>query len=194
MSHNPLVVDLCGTIVKQNTTHGFLRSEWFPGWRKRLAALILSRAGGVFLSRLLAGQQRALLILLLRGLDQEELRQWAEKYAEKILREHPREDVLDAIRERKRAAQPIYVASASLDFIVEAFAKVLGADGYVATELVYRRGRCAGFVERDSTGVKLALLVADLGVEPKGFDVITDNPEDTDLMNSAVETWFIEDE
>lgn len=89
----------------------------------------------------------------------------------------------------------MYVASASLDFIVEAFSALVGGSDFVATQLAYRAdGICMGRIARDSTGCKLARIRELLRVDAIHFDVITDNPEDTDLMDAAENFWFVKDD
>lgn len=192
MTARTLVVDLCGTIVMVNTTHGFLISEVMPFWRRLLAHGMLSRVGAVVIRKIFRRDQRAILIWLLRGLNRDRLKIMARKYATVTLNCMTRQDVVDAIAKRRASGAKVYLASASLDIVVEAFANHLQADGFIATELEFRGGVCSGRIVVDSTGRKLQQLVSKLGMTPAGFDVITDNPEDTDLMTAATATWFIE--
>lgn len=87
----------------------------------------------------------------------------------------------------------IILASASIDIVVEAFAEAVHADGFVATELEYANEYCAGRIVSDSTGRKLSKLQACFTDSSFVFDVITDNVEDTDLMQAAENVWFIDD-
>lgn len=192
MTAKTLVVDLCGTIVTVNTTHGFLVSEVMPLWRRLLAQGMLSRVGGVIIRRIFRCDQRGLLIWLLRGLDRQRLKIMARNYAAATLSSKARQEVVEAIARRRASGAKVYLASASLDFIVEAFACQLEADGFIATELTFLNGICGGRIAVDSTGIKLQQLESRLGMSSAGFDVITDNPEDTDLMAAATAIWFIE--
>ena len=187
-----LVVDLCGTIVRRNTTHDFMR-HFVPGLaRRRVALLILSRAGGFLFRFFTPGLQRKCLVACLRGVDRSELERLGLEYARSTLALHPRKDVLDRIRLAQQQGVPVVLASASLDFIVAGFARALGVDAAVSTQLVYRNSQqCHGRIERDSTGRKLELLREYVGSGDLEFEVITDNPEDSDLMAVASKVWFI---
>ncbi len=188
-----LVVDLCGTIVRKNTTHDFMLNSTLPMPRRIVARLILSRAAGFLYNRINPALQKRSLIALLRGISQPELVQLARDYADTALASYPRAEVLHKIRRAQDEGVSVVLASASLDFIVAAFASALGVDVAVSTKLYYSdKGCCAGSVKLDATGNKLHGLRKFLGRDDVEFDVITDNPEDTDLMSVATHSWFID--
>ncbi len=188
-----LVVDLCGTIVHVNTTHGFMREAPLPSMHRAAARIVLSRGFSFLTHRWWPELQRKLLIACLRGLPRVLLRSQAEEYARGALSSHARSDVLLRIRSAQDDGVRVVLASASLDFIVEAFAKELCVEPAVSTRLMYRADdRCVGRIVADSTGSKLALLGFYLKTREFDFDVITDNIEDVDLMAEATSTWFID--
>lgn len=187
-----LVVDLCGTIVRRNTTHNFMRYDALAPARRIAAFLILSRPAGFLFCRINAELQRKCLIACLWRARRSDLARWGLEYARATLASHPRNEVLERIRVAQQQGMTVVLASASLDFIVSGFARVLGVDAAVSTHLKYSRNqRCLGVVERDSTGRKLELLREYIGTSDFVFDVITDNPEDSDLMDVASDIWFI---
>lgn len=186
-----LVVDLCGTIVRENTTHAFLREAALGGWRGSAARALLSRAGFAAALMMPRGGHRALACACLAGVEREGLRAAAARYAERALARSARRSVLDEIDASRSAGVPVVLASASLDVIVEAFARRLGATDWIATELGWGRdGRCSGRIVRDATGRKLSLLVERRGPLPP-MRVLTDNPEDTDLVDAAIEARIV---
>lgn len=188
-----LVVDLCGTIVRVNTTHGFMHEAHLPLLHKAAAQLVLSRGVSFLTHRWWPQLQRKVLIACLRGLPRGVLRRQAEEYACRTLSSQGRADVLQHIRTAQEQGVRVVLASASLDFIVEAFANVLLTEPAVSTRLMYRADeRCVGRIVVDSTGRKLALLNHYLETCDFEFDVITDNVEDVDLMKGAASTWFID--
>lgn len=194
MSERILIVDLCGTIVRENTTHGFLLYPEFPLFRRFWVRFVLSRVVTFALSRTCPGAQRKLLIRSLTGLPKMALRQIAEKYAKASLDMSARKSVLARIHEHKTSGGTVLLASASLDFIVETFAEELGCSGAIATELFYdAEGNCLGRIRRDATGCKLFRLRERYLNEQFQFDAITDNPEDLDLKEGATDFWFVED-
>ena len=187
-----LVVDLCGTIVCRNTTHEFMRCSALAFPRRLIARLVLSRMGGFILNRVGGGRQRKCLVACLWGMPRNALELLARDYARAALSAYPRSSVLNCIAEARQQGRMVVLASASLDFIVEAFAVHLGAQVAASSRLAFTQtGRCRGIIECDSTGNKLAILQQHIGSRDFEFDVITDNPEDSDLMGAASNVWFI---
>lgn len=193
MARKVLVVDLCGTIVTKNTTHEFFKSREMPAYRRIIASTLLSSVGTKVFSLFPGDLQRKFVIKCLRGLSRKILHARARAFAERLLSEAARGEVINEINQWQAQSLPVVVASASLDFIVHEFARALGAETFVATRLVYGpTGICLGRIQSDSTGRKLDELRALLGRQEFEFDVITDNPEDVDLMEKADNVWFIQ--
>jgi len=183
-----LVVDLCGTLVYDNTTHSFLQQ--LPDGAGLVRSMLLSRIGHALAARLPALNHRRRLAATLAGCPRQRLSAAATAYARHALATRARPEVL---RQVKEAGRQVVLASASLDVVVSAFAAELQIPVCVSTELEYDTlGVCTGRILRDSTGCKLARLTEALGRSPGRFDLITDNPEDTDLMQAAVRVQFIE--
>lgn len=155
------------------------------------AKVLLSRVVSAILIRLAGGSQRGLLLRLLCGMSRESMQAIALGYARDALLNCSRREVVQEIIDRRNAGAKVYLASASIDVVVEAFSQLLNVDAYIATELDYKNGKCIGTIARDSTAVKFVRLQQDVTMGPE-FDVITDNPEDVDLMAAATNTWFIE--
>lgn len=190
-----LVVDLCGTIVRKNTTHDFMLNSTLPMPRRIVARLILSRVAGFLYHHTRPELQRINLIACLRGIKEVELLQMGRDYARNTLGQFPRTEVVERIRLAELEGVSVVLASASLDFIVSGFAQELGVRAGASTRLRYcDEGRCLGAISLDATGNKLHILRRFLGREKFEFDVITDNPEDSDLMSAALNTWFIDEE
>lgn len=184
-----LVVDLCGTLVRENTTHGFLRIAPLQGFAGLRRTFLLSNTGlaaGNWISGL---QHRCRLVGCLHGVPREVLQTYALTYARATLTANSRRWIERRIR---NAPDRTVLASASLDIVVAAFAELLDVRFWVGSELGYdTNGRCTGLITRDATGCKLQLLETRLGRPLRGFSLITDNPEDTDLMATAGLVDFI---
>jgi phosphoserine phosphatase len=188
-----LVVDLCGTIVRKNTTHDFMANSALPLLRRMAARLILSRVAGFLYTRIRPELQRKNLIACLRGVKRSNLLQLGRDYANTTLTRYPRVEVVQRIRSAQKEGVPVVLASASLDFIVAGFAHVLEVSAAASTQLRYSEsGYCLGVIGVDATGNKLSILREFMGPNDLEFDVITDNPEDTDLMSVASNSWFID--
>jgi phosphoserine phosphatase len=101
---------------------------------------------------------------------------------------------LDEIEVHRLSGVPVVLASASLDVVVEAFAEQLGACGWIASRLGWDEGgRCKGVLSEDATGRKLALLRERFGALG-GFRVLTDNPEDRELVAAALSARWVRDD
>lgn len=188
-----LVVDLCGTLIREDTTRGFIRSLGLTGWRSilvRAANLPSLRRACNLLRYDLA---RKLLVAALRGFPKDFLESAATEYAAAALEELGRPRVLEAIRAALAAGQPVYLATATLDPVAAAVTSRLGLTGMVSSELAYdSAGRCTGRLALDRTGCKWAGLQRmnpSLGAGKMTF--YTDNSEDLDLMSRASEVHFI---
>lgn len=190
-----LIVDLCGTLVRENTTHGFLHSLPLVPWRKVVVQAALSRVGGAICSRIGVDARGAILVPALRGLSRDFLYDCGEKYVREVLNRRGNRAVLDSVIAARDVGTKVILATASLDPIAAAFANALHLDGVVSTQLAYgENGRCLGHIARDTTGTKLKYvrdLVGD--IDRRQFEVYTDNPEDTDLMQAAHKVYFIGD-
>ena len=188
-----LVVDLCGTVVRVNTTHGFMRAASLSLLRRVAARVMLSRGFSFLTHRWWPQLQRKALIVCLRGLPRFDLLRQAEEYARNALSLYARVEVLQRIKTAQHEGVRVVLASASLDFIVEGFAKALLVEPAVSTRLLYRTDdRCVGRIAVDSTGRKLVLLSEYIESSEFEFEVITDNVEDVDLMEAATSIWFID--
>lgn len=190
-----LIVDLCGTLVRENTTHGFLHSIPLAPWRRVAVQVALSHIGGAICSRVGMDVRVTVLVPALRGLSREFLYDCGEKYVREVLDRRGNRAVLDSVIAARDAGTKVILATASLDPIAAAFANALQLDGVVSTQLAYGAdGRCLGRIARDTTGRKMKYvrdLVGD--VDRRQFQVYTDNPEDTDLMQAAHKVYFLGD-
>jgi phosphoserine phosphatase len=184
-----LIVDLCGTIVRENTTHEFLRRVPLAGRAALERNFLLSRWGFLAARVFPSFAHRRRSIACLAGRSRVELNELADDYARDALARCGRADVLARVAARPQAT---WLASASIDVIVAAFARSLGVAGFIACELDYPDGICSGRILADSESRKLEKLNTKLGQSLHGFDLITDNPEDQDLMRVARHVDFIE--
>lgn len=180
MPNAPFIVDLCGTIIAENTTNGFL-DKWLKlsPWRRRLRSIF--------------GGRRMVSVLALRGLSREYLEREAEAYVRDRLANHSNPTVIEAMRAARDGGAAIYLATASLDCIATAVQVQLQLYGAVAARLGYdRHGRCTGFFALDTTGRKMTHLRRLLsGDMLRQATVYTDNREDLDLLRIAAHPHFL---
>lgn len=188
-----VAVDLCGTLVRENTTHGFLRSVVRHSWRRPFVNAALSRMGTWASGRLGVDARVAMLIPSLYGIRRESLYQCAVDYARNCLRTQANDSVIEAIAAAQGKGAKIVLATASLDPIASAFVRELNLDGVVSAQLAYdAQGKCLGRLAEDTTGRKLKYLSELMAVMRwSQFDVYTDNLEDLDLMHAAHRVYFL---
>jgi phosphoserine phosphatase len=182
-----LVVDLCGTLILENTTREFVRNLQLSLSATLLRAFALSRVAAILST--FAGRDlvRPLLVRCLRGHSKPGLEAAARGYVHRALAEKNNHRVLLAIHEAKLERRQVYLATASLAAIAIAVVQELQLDGYVASDLTYQADDiCTGQLAIDSTGHKWNLLLSRFpGLRDAHMTVMTDNPEDDDLMRHA---------
>ncbi|HTV06941.1 MAG TPA: HAD-IB family phosphatase [Acidobacteriaceae bacterium] len=178
--HAPLVVDLCGTLIAENTTNDFI-DNWLhlSPWRRRLRSL--SRG------------KRPVSVLALRGLTRQVLETEATNYVRDRLASRANLMVIEAIGAARIQGANIYLATASLDCIANAVRNQLRLDGVITAQLGYdRRGRCTGFFAVDTTGRKLRHLHRLLTEEQlRQATLYTDNREDLELLRYVAHPRFL---
>jgi phosphoserine phosphatase len=182
-----LVVDLCDTLILENTTREFVRSLRLSLSATLLRAFALSRVAAI--SSNFAGRDlvRPLLVRCLRGHSKPDVEAAARDYVHRALAEKINLRVLLQIREAKVEHRQVYLATASLAAIAIAVVHELQLDGYVASDLAYQADDiCTGRLALDSTSNKWNLLLSRFpGFLDARMTVVTDNPEDDDLMRHA---------
>jgi phosphatidylglycerophosphatase C len=160
--------DFDGTITEGDSTTAFLRAEL----RGRLPLAVLRAApvlAGYPLG--LVARQRlkeALLTPLLGGSDEPEMRARAAAWAARSLPGMVRPAALARLRWHQSEGHRVVLVSASLDFLLEPWARDEGVDDVLATRLEVRDGRLTGrLAGRNCYGpekvARLAALVGDLG-------------------------------
>lgn len=189
------VVDVCGTLVRDDTTLGLLRYHFrrtgshfgrawlFDAMTHRRSPLWFGFAVAEKLS------SRHLLkhcaVRFLTGDTVESLRVSAGEYADWLLTER-RVSAVWQLLEEPLVSSRVVLASASLAPVVAALADALGVD-YVASSLEVKGGRFTGKYFYDLTGRKEEALVEKYGDSVlAGADyVLTDNLTDLDIVKKA---------
>lgn len=182
-----LVVDLCGTLILENTTREFVRSLRLSLNATLLRAFALSRVAAKLSECAGRDLVRPLLIRCLRGQSKSNIEAAARDYVHRALAQKNNDRVLLKIHEAKLEHRQVYLATASLAAIASAVVQELQLDGYVASDLAYQPDdTCTGQLALDSTGTKWNLLLSRFPfLRDVRMTVVTDNPEDADLMQHA---------
>lgn len=187
MKRRVFIVDLCGTLVFDNTTHAFLRSLDVKPLRSLMRSVALGRMGAIL--NKLAGRDvaRKLAIWSLEGLERTYLKEAADAYTTKALKDRIRPEIISIVQGFQSRGEQVFLATASLEPIAVAMVRELNLDGYVSSKLAFdSKSLCRGVLESDSTGKKLVLLEAKYPwLQMADWTVATDNREDIDLKERA---------
>lgn len=193
------IVDVCGTLVKDDTTLGLLRwhfarqrrwrlwllrgltAHWSPA---RLLVAVAEKATGRHLLK-------HALVRLLKGDAVADVERSAAEYADWLLARRRVAQVCTVL-ERTEGQGRLVLASASLEPVVKALAAHLGAL-YVASRLETDSGRCLGAYANDLTGRKMPALDAVLppGWRQDGYLAVSDNLTDRDLLAGAQPAYVV---
>lgn len=187
-----VLVDLCGTLLRENTTLGFVSHACPRGARSLLCRLAgvrpvarLSTVTGYDLSR-------RLLLLALRGRTRSDLHQAAAGYTAKALARLVNCKVLVEIKRAQSQSCKVLLATASIEPVACEVSRALDLDGFVSSSLAYRGGVCTGRLEEDLLGNKWQALVRDHGLrETDEVSLYTDNDDDLDLFARVKKVYFV---
>lgn len=195
------VVDVCGTLVFDDTTLGLLRHHFTKDTARPLRARLFNSVcnrrslpwWAFAVAEKLTGQHllKRFAVRLLAGERREALDESAHEYARRLLADRRIEPVWQVLEE-PFATGRVVLASASLDPVVAALASLTGAR-YVASTLEQHDGILSGRYETDLTGLKYQALVAKYGETllegPVG--VMTDNASDWSLVERASVAYIV---
>jgi phosphatidylglycerophosphatase C len=182
------VFDFDGTITRGDSTTAFCRAE-FPGKLLPAVARAAPCLAGYALH--LVGRQRvkeALLATLLGGRDEPEVRRRAADWAARRLPGMVRLAALERLRWHRSRGHRVVLASASLELLLEPWARTAGVDDVLATRLEVVEGRLTGrLAGRNCYGpekvARLRALLGDLaGVELYAYG---DSRGDRELLAAA---------
>lgn len=195
------VVDVCGTLVLDDTTLGLLNYHFSKTpsrpWRSWLFKLTTSRKSpakfAFAVAERLSGRHllKHFLVRLL-ALDQvADLDNSAREYA-KILLSEKRLPVVWELLAPVLDLKQVVLASASLEPVVSALADLIGAR-YVASTLDHNEGILTGKYRTDLTGLKSQALLHKFGEEVRGgrLCVFTDNFTDRSLVEGAACSYVV---
>lgn len=190
MNKKIIVFDVCGTIFHSNTTLDFIdfflfRYEYSD---KKLVKKIYKLTKNLTIRRLnrlskkLLGLDfiRIFLINILSSYSKTELKNAFEMFYESELKYNINNEVLFILREDLKGELPVFLCSASLDFIIECISEKLGVSNYFSSKLLYKNNICMGCIQKDLLGKKLDVL--------DGFivhKVVTDNLDDLNVCLSS---------
>jgi phosphoserine phosphatase len=195
------IVDVCGTLVRDDTTLGLLFHHFGrkPGVNGRYSVLCLiaARSSPLRLAfavlEKLSGRHwlKHAAVRLLDGESSAALEQSAREYAQYLLSHRRVATVWSAIADPLKS-HDLILASASLEPIVSALAEQIGV-GYVASSLQHFNGRLTGRYARDLSGAKDLALTEKFGADllARPYCAISDNYTDKDLLVRARKCFVV---
>lgn len=195
------VVDVCGTLVRDDTTLGLLRHHFAHGGSRpgrymlfrvmtarrsplRLAFAVLEKLTGRHLLKHAA-------VRLLAGDPVDALNQSAAEYAARLLAHRRVASVWPLLGVPVQAGR-VVLASASLEPVVAALASTMGVR-HVASALGEQAGILTGHYVSDLTGRKEQALIEKYGREALDGQVcaISDNFSDRPLLEKATQAYVV---
>ena len=156
--------DLDGTITRHDTlvplVLRFLRRR---PWRLARLLLLLPALARFLFDRDRGLLKQALLRATLRGTPRAELQAFASEFVRDQIARSCFHDALAAIRQHRAAGHYLVLMSASVDFYVPEFARQLGFDHVISTEVRWRDERLDGtLISANRRGEEKANCVRDL--------------------------------
>lgn len=185
MSKKIVILDLCDTLVKGNTTFLFLDSYFrdvpsYQFYMKCKKNLVL-RAFFKLLRKLSYDLNRRIAVKFLKGTARTDLYNYAKLMVEKDFEFN--HDIIKIVKYCQQQKIEIMILSASLDFIVEAVANNLNIN-WKGSELSYNNSACSGEIKNDLLFSKHKFIEnLKCNIDTDVF-FISDNVEDAKIIKS----------
>lgn len=193
-----VVFDVCDTLFHCNTTYRFieyvLRSGQH-GLKWLLYRLYFRRWSPVTMFLRLIDRvsqndwSKALAVGLLRDFGRDELYRLGLSFYRESLDRQKLTETHRLLESARSEGKRIILASSSIDPVVSAIADQLRVE-FVSTELEYRDGVGTGRIKLELAGRKPDALAA-RGIEPRTYDVVTDNIGDQQLVAQASHAYVV---
>lgn len=198
---NVYVVDVCGTLVRDDTTLGLLRHHFAQTPQQRMRRFVFTamtasrspiRLGFAVLERLTGKHLlKHAAVKLLAGDRADALDRSAAQYAAVLLKERRVASVWPLIEQAARAGR-VVLASASLEPVVACLAADIRSR-HVASQLEQQSGVLTGRYAKDLTGEKEQAIVEKYGADVLAGRVcaISDNFSDRPLLEKAAQAYVV---
>lgn len=157
-----ILLDICGTIFRSNTTFDFLdyTFRFNHSYRRyrRFSKLFVCRVVTGLIYRLFKNDiKRKFFLRFLKGYTSEELQQMVHNFYQSFLLERINEPIVNRVKE---TSHNVVIVSATIEPIAKTVANKLGIKHYYSTELEYDEyGKCTGNIKNDLLGRKLSTLL-----------------------------------
>lgn len=189
MKDKIVLVDICGTLFRSNTTFDFL--HWLLRGDERYLKFERTRKWRIigFLNHyifLILGIDmiRNVALRFLKGYTHKQLLYEADRFCYNYLDKRKNEQVFCLLEKLKSQGKKLVLVSATIDCVAHAVSAYCGISPFFSTELGYENNICTGCIKKDLLANKYLNIYNVLGCSH--FDcVITDNYSDLDIINKA---------
>lgn len=189
-----LIIDICGTLYRSNTTFDMLDYYFHNRKMYMLFAFLkkcrlISYGNSLFFRFFRKDIMRYFAIKFLSGYSYTELHNMSKTFLLNFLRSRRNADVFRIIDSYRLCDAKLISVSATLDCIGEVVAEENNFALVYASELAYKDSICCGCLKRDLLGNKIQ-IIDELDIEK--FDVITDNYSDADIIEKSSKAFLIQ--
>ena len=183
-----VIVDICGTLYKSNTTFDFLdrisyENKKYKFWRKVSRCFFLRKLNSLLFVLLQKDFKRIYFLTYLKGYSKDLLLLYAQDFFCNYLKQRENKEVIDYLLSTPNWS--LVLASATIDPIASIIAKSLNISNYISSDMEYDNyGVCTGKLKKDLLGKKKDALLE------KGFGetyeaTISDDYWDLPLFKSS---------
>ena len=188
-----VVIDICGTLYKSNTTFDFLYWKFRDNWKYELFYMFYHLLCWRIVNKLIwkitdCDITRVIAVRFLKGISERELHEDANRFYDEFLIQRRNIEVFDLLeRLRLENKSHLILLSATMDFIAKCVSRKTGIELRSATELGYDKGLCIGKISKDVLGKKYKYIN-----HLETIDMcITDDVSDLTLVKLSEETVII---
>lgn len=189
-----LLIDICGTLYRSNTTFDFLRYYFASDSYYSKILRFMSCKYILFLNSLLFKYFRkdfirTFALYVLKDISYNTISKMVEDFYREYLCMKKNELVFDLIEKYRKKGYRLILVSATIEPIAKCIAKHLDIGEYLATTLEIINHNYTGRINKDLLGNKYEHLRS-LGIED--FVIVTDNYSDIDLIKNAEFSYLIQ--
>ena len=190
-----LVVDLCNTIYKSNTTQDFFSYVFKSDERYKKIKRKNSNIGFKIVNKLSNkilkyDMSRALITKILKDKTDIEIENLVSNFINEFLEQKKITGVHDLISDYKNKGYKVIIMSASYGFIVKAVVEKLSLDGYISSEAEIIDKKFTGKVSSDILYTKFKVFKSKY-VDYTNLIMITDNETDYDFVKKTDKSYIV---
>ena len=190
-----LVVDLCNTLYKSNTTQDFFSYVFKVDEKYKTIKRKNSNIGFKVMNKLSNkilkyDMSRALITKILKSKTSVEIENLVSNFIDEFLEKKKIEKVHQLISDYKNQGYKVIIMSASYGFIVKEIAKNLDIDGYISSEAEVINGIFTGKVSSDILYTKFRVFKKKY-LNYEDLVMITDNETDYDFAKQTKKSYIV---